>query len=81
MYKLEKRVFVFLRDSKYSSFPFDFYSNLLNNYNAISEKALKIAKTSQDIFSILSSFYFSMRGKFWYCYRNLYYSTKFIASC
>ena len=38
MHKLEKRVFVFLRDSKYSSFPFDFYNNLLNNYNAISEK-------------------------------------------
>ena len=33
MHKLEKRVFVFLRDSKYSSFPFDFYSNLPNNYN------------------------------------------------
>ena len=31
MQKLEKRVFVFLRDSKYSSFPFDFYNNLLNN--------------------------------------------------
>ena len=81
MHKLEKQVFVFLKNFKYSSFAFDFYNKLLNNHQAISGKAPKTARTSQEIFSILSSFYFSMRGKFWYCYRNLYYSTKFIASC
>lgn len=38
MHKLEKQVFLFFKDFKYSNFAFDFYNKLLNNYNVINEK-------------------------------------------